>query len=636
MAKAGAVRALAEKLRGRGFSDGAAESLARAAVDPADVRRRLDRPAPIRVPGAVLEMVEADVWAPMVVPYIANYREADARVFPADDTVSSVDAPRYPPLARPKGDSNGRAILDLNVDGREHLVQAIEDSMRYLVDHNSWSDSIAERGVMFPITLVATSVATGDGQHVDIPATADGSSRTASALDVLDIAPDTLVGPFRTDPRELASLIGRVRAIFRRPLEEVSEDELAMANALILPARIVVAFEPDATGSADFAKAVHNYLQLVHGDLPPTPWPDTARVDANADSVVAELEEANIITANKARYFEGMLSPADARKRNFPRAPDERGLMIVTTLSSDKAAVHAAIKAGVIRPSERKNLTKPIKAEICAELALRGARGILTPKEMADARDVLANIYTNAAIWGQGLKANGADPDQLLSDALKEQKAGAGGPATATLGALGGFWLTVHRVLREARFFKEESFTDGRTPSSVLSAMMDSPWGLRVLARAVADGRDGDVVWQVKSNGTRIKGVTGEFLAADLAWLRGKVVPPGDGETGSEGDSAENGDVPSRPDRLLLDRRKRLEDAVQVVEDRHEELRKVLGGDGEPLVDRNGLPSAVAEDLRDRLERIRTKLAVYGDKWSDVSESAVSTAEEPESEGGPH
>src|ERR1700761_5403804 len=84
--KRSATRALAERLEGMNFSASAAAAMARAAVDPTDVRRRLDRPAPIRVPGAVLYTVDADVWAPAVVPYIANYRESDGRVFPVDET----------------------------------------------------------------------------------------------------------------------------------------------------------------------------------------------------------------------------------------------------------------------------------------------------------------------------------------------------------------------------------------------------------------------------------------------------------------------------------------------------------------------------------------------------------------------
>lgn len=620
MPKATAVKALAEKLVGKGFSATAAASLARAAVDPADVRRRLDRPAPIRVPGAVLWTVDADVWTPSVIPYIVNYREADGRVFPADETIPAVVAPKYPPIRRATGDPAGKPMLDLKVEGKEHLIHAVEASVGYLVEHNPLNDSIAEKGVMFPVTLVATSVETGNDGAIDIASTVDGSSRASSAMEVLNIEPEEVLGRFRTDLRELSSLIGRIRSIFDQPLDEVSDEDLGKANALILPARLIIGFEPDASGTADFAKAVHNYVGLIHGDLPPTPWPDTARIDAKADSVVAEFEQVDIITPNRARFFEGMFSPKEARRFKFPASADERGLMIATILSSKKSGVHSAIRAAVIQPSEKRRVTKGVKAEICAELALRSVRGILTPKDMSGARDVLANVYTNPAFWEQDLKPSGKAPEELLSEALEELKTGSGGPATAELGALGGFWLTARRLLREARFFLSENVRDGRLPSTVLSSLMDSEWGLRVLARSVADGRDGDVIWQVNADGNRVKGVTGEFLHATHDWIRGTVVPPPD--AGDKDDASQQDKVVPVPERVLLDRRKRLEAAVQTVEQRHEDLRDVNGGDGEPLVDKRGLPPEITDDLRERLEAIRTRLVLYGTTWSTVSASA--------------
>ncbi|HEU4738543.1 MAG TPA: hypothetical protein VFS54_05605 [Solirubrobacterales bacterium] len=626
--KANAVRALAERLEDRDFHEGAAWGLARAAVDPSDVRRRLDRPSPIRVPGAVLWTVEADVWTPAIVPYIVNYRESVGRIFPADDTAES--SPPYPPIRRPKGDPTGKPILQIEVEDRGHLVQAVEGSVNYLVEHNPLSDSIAEKGVMFPITLVSTSVAlNASGDTVEIPATADGSSRAAGALDVLGLAVEDVLDRYRKDPRALSGLIGKVRSVFNRPLDEVSERELGQANALILPARIIIGFEPDATGAADFAKAVHNYVQLIHGDLPPVPWPETAKVDAKADSVVSELERADLLTPNKALYLEGMLSAGDAQKLKLPATADERGLLIVSTLSSPSHSVHAAIRAGVVQPSERKNVTKWVKSEIGAELALRGVRAGLTPKELSSARDVLANAYTNPAIWEKGLKPSGKTPTELLGEALEELRAGTAGAARAELGALGGFWLVVHRVLREARFFKEENFTDGRVPSTILSALMDSEWGLQVLAQALKDGREGEEeILRVDVEGNRIPNAQGGFLQADHAWLRGAVVPP----EMKDPEDEEQSSSPPPPEKVLLDRRKALEGAVAAVEQRHEELRQVLGGDGDPLVDKRGLPTAAAEDLRERLDAVERALVVYGALWAARTDATDDPAEKDEDE----
>jgi hypothetical protein len=622
VAKAKAVATLSEKLQDKGFTKPAADSLARAAVDPADVRRRLDRPAPVRVPGALLWIVETDVWTPTVSPYLGNYREADSRVFPADEAAAASD---YPPIRRPAGDQDGRPMLDIDVQGRDHLIHAVEASIDYLVQHNPLEDSIAERGVMFPITLVSTVIRDTEGDPVAIPSTADGSSRAANALAVLGLSGSHVLGKFRRDPRALSGIVGHLRGILERPLTEIPEEDLGKANALILPARIVVGFEPDPTGTADFAKAVHNYVALIHGDLPPKSWPETARVDAKADSVVAEFEQAEILTPTRARYFEGMLSPSEARKKKLPGTADERGLAIVSLLTSRQGAVHAAIRRGIVQRTERRNLTKSVKAELCAELALRGVRSMLSPKTMSGSREVLEDIYQQPSIWEKSLKPSGKTPAALLKEALKEREAGKGGSATAELGALGGFWLTAHRVLREARFFASQKIRDGRQPRSVLSALMDSEWGLQMLARAISDGREGDVIWHVDAEGKRVKDAHGKFLEASNDLIRGSIVPPPDKgrEAGDDGNDDEDDEyVPPPPERQLMDRRNALEAAVELLEQRHSELRELAAPDGEALVDKKGISSTVSDELRNRLETIRTQLALYSMIWNLHSESA--------------
>jgi hypothetical protein len=502
------------------------------------------------------------------------------------------------------------------VEDEEHLVHAVESSVNYLVEHNPLGDSIEEKGVMFPITLVCTAVeVAGNSEAIYLPATADGSSRASGALDVLGIEAEEVVGRYRLEPRDLSGLIGRVRSIFSRSASKVSEAELGQANALTLPARIIVGFDPDASGTADFAKAVHNYVQLIHGDLPPTPWSETAKVDAKADSVVAELERSDVLTPNKALYLEGMLKPEVARKMGFPANPDERGLVIASLLSK-KGPVHAAIRAGVVQASDRRKLTKKAKSEICAELALRSARGGMSPKDASTAREVLANVYGNSAIWGQGLEPSGKDPDQLLAEALEERKVGQAGPATAELGALGGFWLVVHRVLREARFFKEEDFSDSRTPSAVLTALMDSEWGLRVLARAVGDGRKGVSPARVDPKGVKSRSAAKGATEAHHAWLRGEVVPPAHLGHDKQRSGAAKKEVRSR-ESILNDRRKKLEEAVALVEQRYAELRELETVEGGAVVDTQGLPAPKAEEIRERLEVVTRALVVWGARWLD-------------------
>jgi hypothetical protein len=190
---------------------------------------------------------------------------------------------------------------------------------------------------------------------------------------------------------------------------------------------------------------------------------------------------------------------------------------------------------------------------------------------------------------------------------------------------LGGFWLVVHRVLREPRFFKEEDFSDSRTPSAVLTALMDSEWGLRVLARAILDGRGGMRPARVDVKGSKSRSAERGATEAHHAWLRGEVVPPAHlDRAGPGGDSAKA--APRLRERILNERRKKLEEAVALVEQRHSELRDLETVEGGAVVDDRGLPLSKADELRERLEVITRALVVYGARWSENSEPAEEAA----------
>ncbi len=99
--KTPAVRSLDTRLSDLGVSAAMATALARAVVDPADARRRLDRLTPIRVPGGIVYALETTVWATAVVPYLVNNREASDRHFPAGVKIGTTEAARYRPLRPP-------------------------------------------------------------------------------------------------------------------------------------------------------------------------------------------------------------------------------------------------------------------------------------------------------------------------------------------------------------------------------------------------------------------------------------------------------------------------------------------------------------------------------------------------------
>ncbi|MCU1676539.1 MAG: hypothetical protein JWM93_1297, partial [Frankiales bacterium] len=596
-----------------------AATLARAVVDPTDARRRLERLTQIRVPGGIVYALETTVWATAAVPYVVNNREASARHFPAGVNIGSAEAARYRPLRPPVDAPDGSARLKITATEPQHLVWSLDRSAKFLIENNDLTESVGLQGVLQHVTLAVVEV---DFQNDDGPVTMlgsiDGSSRVNSAHAVLGVTPHQAVFGYPRNERVHRQFISGLLENLERPATAVADDDVKRLRALELPARIFVKFEPDAVTPVSFSKAVDSFVHLVHVE-PPKPWDEAASRDAKADSVLNELESQGQITRKKKSYYEGMLTPAEARASKLPVHLDERAVELVALISNDKAGIYRAVREGILLLSKRGNyVKKEAKAEIAVELALRGIRAGLKKADAQGARETLQNSYLHPDIWGKRVRPASGTPEELRDDALQELEDGEPGVACVRIAAQGAYWLGTQRILREARFFDEASKRDGRTPQRVLGDLMGSHWGINVLHRAIVDGRDGIPIVQVDENGTRQKGVNGKILEANHAWLRGQVVPqktagPLTAEPGGGGSSVDGG--PALPDRQLLTKLGELKKAVEHLEDRHDAMREVKDASGKILVVEEGIAYETAEDLRRRLEELRTQLAMYGFTW---------------------
>jgi hypothetical protein len=615
LAKATAIATLEKKLIADSVPNAVAVTISRAVVDPADARRRLERLTQIRVPGGVVFALETTVWATAAVPYVVNNREASDRHFPAGVKIGTTEAARYRPLRPPTDAPDDSAGLAIMAEESGHLVWGLERSAKFLLENNDLTESIGAQGVMQHVTLAAVEVTFANGDDpVTMLATVDGSSRINSAHAVLGLTPHQVIYAYPRNERAHRQFISDLLSNLERPVATVPAETVTRLRALEIPARIFVRFEPDETAPVTFSKAVDSFVHLVHVE-PPKPWDDAASLDAKADSVLNELLNDGQITPAKKSYFEGMLTPEEAKRIKYPTNLDQRALEIVALISKDKASVHRSVRKGILLLSKRgERIGQGPKAEIAVELALRGVRANLKKSDAGGARETLSNVYAHGKIWGKDLRPSGESPEKLRDAALGECDAGCPGDACLQLAAQGAYWLAVQRVLREGRFFAmEKEQRDGRTPQRVLNDLMASRWGIQVLYRAIVDGRDLVPIVQVDETGTRQKGVHGKVLAADHAWLRGTVVPPADGgDAGGKG--GENGG-PTLPDRQLLTKLGELRKAVEKLEDAHAELRDVQDASGKILVEHDGIAEETAEDLRGRLEQVRSDLGYYGQTW---------------------
>ena len=644
LAKTSAVTALEGRLQGMGMTAGMANTIARAVVDPTDARRRLDRLTQIRVPGGIVYALETTIWSTAATPYVVNNREASDRHFPAGVKLGSTEAARYRPLRPPTDSACGEASLRIGAEKPEHLVWSLDRSAKFLTDNNNLTESIGVQGVMQHVTLAVVEITFDSGDEpVAMLGSVDGSSRINSAHAVLGVTPHQVVFGYPRNERAHRQYIANLLENLERPATAVDAEDVKRLRALEIPARIFVKFEPDPIAPVTFTKAVESFVHLVHVE-PPMAWDDAASLDAKADSVLTELQLRGHLTPKRKAYLEGMLTPEEANANRCPVHLDERALEIVATISSEKGGIYRAVRDGVLFVTKRGGqVRKEPKAEIAVELALRGIRSNLPKAAAKGARETLKNVYLHPDVWAKGLKPSGRTPEKMRDDALAELASDGPGEVCLRLAMQAAFWLAAQRILREARFFAtDKDQRDGRTPQRVLNDLMRTPEGIQLFYRALVDGRDQVPIVRVDKDGTRQKGVSGKVLEADHAWVRGQVAPQvgplavaAGGAGGIHGGAGDVNGGPQLPDRLMLTRLAEFKKAVDHLEDVHSQLRDIKDASGKILVDQDGIASDTVVELRDRLEALRTQLAMYGLTWTRANAESAEGEPTAKDDGEP-
>ena len=415
------------------------------------------------------------------------------------------------------------------------------------------------------------------------------------------------------DDRAFRGVLAEALAVLERPADEVSDEDLRKVRALQVPARILLRFEPDAGIDTGFAKAVEALVHLLHVE-PPKAWDDAASLDAKADSVLAALHDTGELTPNKRAYADGMLTPDEARDVGLGGEADERALWRSPHLRRHRRHQARRPRRACSKLTRGKAVRKETKAQIAVELGLRAVRAC-TPPRSSSPRAWRCSPPTRATCCGARSSAwRPKAPEQLRDEALAElADGGEPGAACARLAVQGGFWLAVHRVLREAHFFADRDKRDGRSPQKILEALAASTHGVHVLYRALVDGRDGQPPTAVDSDGRRRKTVDSKLVGMSSGWVRNDVVPPGGRRT--EGPQPE-----AFPTRQLLQHVQRLRNAVTALDDEHAALRKVTDASGTALVDREGINSQTIAAMRQTLDKLDRRLILYEDVWTRANQ----------------
>jgi hypothetical protein len=545
------------------------------------------------------------LWTPALIPYPVNSREASNRHFPTGVAGADEEGAAYPPVAQPTAESDNTAALDFEVVDRNHLAWSLDRSMVFLQGNNPLNDSVGEQGVMVPLVVSVAKITHADGTpDRTLLTTPDGSSRTASALTLLDLSPTEVAYGLGGADRQYRQFISEVLSVLDRPSDEVSQREIEQVRALQMPARLLLEFAPDDE-DVDFAVAVDSLVHLVHVE-PPKQWDEAGAYDAKAEVVLDEMVNSRVISQERREYLAGMLSPREAADSGFPEMEDERAATLLRVFHAEKS--HEAVKHGIRVLSPNKYARREEKVKIAVELALRAGRASMSAPAARIARTTLRSAFLERELWEGKWSVTEEGPEALLEKGLKEAKHEGPGPKARELAVLGTYWLAIHGVLREAHFFAEKEKRDGRNPQRIISELLRRPWGLHVFHQAVVDGRAGLKPRRVEDSGRLLKNAAGEPIRMSNQWIRGQVVP--------EDAPIDVEDPELTAIARLRNRTAAFASRVDLLGDVHDEIRDVTGHNDQVLVDEEGWDSSQTGQLREKLDEISSKLVIYGHVWN--------------------
>ena len=603
VAKSSARKALTDRLVALGHSQGHAEVIAQAVVDPTAVRASLNTPIRRRVRGGTLLCVDAQVWPPAICPSPTNPRGFADLAYPAG--FAPTDSGRRAPLTSMRTDPVDPSGLLLDVLDQAQLVEAISDAITMVVSTNDLKDTVGREGVLAPLLLVPVRVQHQDDAVSDIYLliAADGSSRTVATWRHWDLD-ESAVYRHATDSRALRQRMGQITTLLDKDRASLAAADLARLRVAQIPALIIIGYQPDeqAAGGVDLHQAVMSAVSLVHVD-PPQAWAAGSDLDVKATAVLEEFTRRGILTPRRAEWMAGMLTPDEAEGEGFSHYPEVRAAAIFHTLGNDR--ISSVLNSGLrrlagrdIRPRREKRL------EVVCELMIRPHRRALGANQEKSFRNVLHRVLQYPG-FGDYWRVTARSPEQLQEAAFAELGRGGPGAAARELGLLGAFYLAMYGALRRSG----SNTVDFREPAQLLRDMLVKPHGIVQLAQAVRDGRARVQPRAVREDGSVIETATMTDKDVDDAWLRDNFPNT---VTGTSAATVQGtaGDVPG-PGAEFVRARDALKTAVATLESALREIRAPLGSHSRPIVEEQGLAPAFVGELVTALQNATMTLGNY-------------------------
>lgn len=527
-----AVRAAATRLldhpdAGITHTAGSAAQLLSAVVDPRSVRGGQVRPQRVRG-GRTLYLLRAAVWTPLILVDATNGRFVVGQTYLSDPRVTAGTATKVA-LAAP--DSSGTIPSLVYRGTRQSVATALDENADYVRGENPWEDDIRVNGILMPLLAGHVEYRFTDAVPRPAVGVVDGTSRTAAAHRILELAESEILATTPDAQRKwLTALLQRLTqqvatlADSDRPDHETLVSAESKVNALTAEADLIVGWgwEPHlSSGTAGLHPTYASTLNLALGaqNIEPKSFSAEAQGTLLAERAVGALADHGLIDADELVFALGRENlSAVAERLGLGPHRDERCAWLIRLMTSPAPRVRRVLNEALgAKAFSARGRSRP-----AIELALRSFSGhdqqYLDRARNAAVQALWSDVGT---VWDVPARSDDKSLDALESEALAEVRDGAPGPrcqetaarAVVPLLALGG--LGVDRG--SARFRGQ--------PAVVIGRMMKNEWGIRQLMATVRASREGRPFPRLDPEGQELASTEKQSSPSyNNDWLRERVL----------------------------------------------------------------------------------------------------------------
>lgn len=609
-------RALVRKLETMGLRPESAAAVGRAVVKPELAAMLLDAPTTYRVPGAELLVIRTDVYTSRVVADATNPRTLNDTLFPAAVAPGDQRAP-FAPLEPPTSTASD---FTLHVESLNQLSWQLDNAMAATIKANMPRPPIGEQGVMEPpLAVPAVVLKEGGDALTGLVLVREGSTRISHAQSILGIAAHDLLRKYVSDPAQ-RELIATLNGIAESSASSITVADAAKVRVGTLPIDLVVGVRPDpgtetSLGEAVAAKVAQDHLNHKRE------WAPAAKEVHLGEQCLIALRDADLISEEEKLWLAGRL-PKNAQVDGEDRFDDDRWVELLwqfVTRTRPNAIVIRRPIATVLESEGdgRRNVSvRNDRVPLAVALAMRARRGLITDTAVERESSLLESTVPPCVVTVNWRRTQNSI-EALTLAAIEEAAERNQGSASAELAARAIWYLATHGQLSKPRNDLGAG-GDRRTPSELVAGMLSSHRGIRQLAQAVVDGRQGRRAARVLDDegnldqsgiGTPVE-LKDEHVRNDLVPKSGPVAPP-----------------PRNPHGEFMDAIARLGRELQAVRLADSDLRSIDDGHGRFVHETEGVASSQVNDFLEVVNDLERNLNQYEMTWR-VSEAVRARGQE--------